>query len=351
MSELLRIQGLAVHYQPRRGLLGRRGGHEVGTARAVDGIDLRLRSGETLALVGESGSGKSTTARALLGVTPISAGEIYFEGTRVLGPNSGAPPSTYRRHVQMIYQDPYESLDPRRRVRAIVRAPLDIHRSDLPRHDREARTLDALERVGLTPATDYAARYAHQLSGGERQRVSIAAALILDPRVIIADEPVSMLDVSIRGRILDLLAELQKQMALGMILITHDLRVAARTADHIAVMYLGRIVECGPTDDVISRPAHPYTRALLSVVPQIGGDQGPPILLEGEVPDPARVPTGCRFHPRCPVAEHRCGGIDPQLLPTDHGAAHRAACVLVADPEGTKVGNARSSDPLPPGTP
>jgi oligopeptide/dipeptide ABC transporter ATP-binding protein len=229
-----------------------------------------------------------------------------------------------RREMQIIFQDPYESLDPRFRVKDIVAEPLQIHGIG----DREARVGAALERAGLTPADLYMERYPHELSGGQRQRVSIAAALALEPTMLLADEPVSMLDVSVRAGILGLLDDL-RQSGLGILMITHDLSTAAHYADRICVMYLGRIVEEGPASEVIRNPQHPYTKALVSVVPQPDPELTmQPQILQGETPNPTNVPTGCRFHPRCPVATAACSSEDPQLRAAG-GDGHRAACILL----------------------
>jgi oligopeptide/dipeptide ABC transporter ATP-binding protein len=229
-----------------------------------------------------------------------------------------------RREMQIIFQDPYESLDPRFRVKDIVAEPLEIHGLD----NRDERVRAAMERAGLTPADLYLERYPHELSGGQRQRVSIAAALAPEPTMLLADEPVSMLDVSVRAGILGLLNELRTS-GLGILMITHDLSTAAHFADRICGMYLGRIVEEGPAHEVIRNPQHPYTKALVSVVPQPDPEQSmQPEILQGETPNPADVPTGCRFHPRCPVATAACSSEDPQLRPAGSDG-HRAACILV----------------------
>jgi peptide/nickel transport system ATP-binding protein len=232
----------------------------------------------------------------------------------------------------MIYQDPYESLDPRFRVRRTIEEPLLIHGIKGTQEERRGRILAALERAGLTPPELYVDRYAHELSGGQRQRVAIAASLVLDPKLLIADEPVSMLDVSVRAGVLSLLDSLRKS-GLGVLMITHDLSTAAHFADRIAVMYLGRIVEEGPAKEVVREPQHPYTKALLSVVPKRDPrDQTVPQILTGETPDAVRIPPGCRFHPRCPVAEDRCRSTDPELrrpVSGEGSETHRAGCLLI----------------------
>ena len=310
---LLEIEDLAVRFRQSRS-------REV---RAVDGVSLAVGAGEFVALVGESGCGKTTTAQAAMRMVPTAGGAIRFRG-RDITDASQRDMRPIRRELQLIFQDPYESLDPRFRVRQIVSEPLEIHGIG----DREERVRGALERAGLTPAELYLERYPHELSGGQRQRVSIAAALALEPTLLLADEPVSMLDVSVRAGILGLLDDLRRS-GLGILMITHDLSTAAHYADRICVMYLGRIVEEGSAREVIANPQHPYTRALVSVVPQPDPDRTTaPEILQGETPNPVDVPTGCRFHPRCPLAQDRCRDEDPALR--DVGAdGHRAACLLI----------------------
>jgi oligopeptide/dipeptide ABC transporter ATP-binding protein len=327
---LLGVEGLVVRYPVPRGLLrtlARRPHVEV---HAVDGVSLSVASGELVALVGESGCGKTTTAQAVLRLVDPVAGRVTFEGRDItaLGPRALRP---LRRRMQIVYQDPYESLDPRLRVRAAVEEPLVIHGLGGSRASRAALVRDALARVELSPPELFLDRYPHELSGGQRQRVAIAAALVLEPRLLVADEPVSMLDVSVRAGILQLLDGLRLG-GLGILMITHDLSTAARFADRIAVMYLGRIVEEGPAAEVVGNPQHPYTRALLSVVPaRDPRRRRRPQILRGEAPDATRIPPGCRFHPRCPVAIEVCPKTDPQLEPpaAARSPEHRAACVRV----------------------
>jgi peptide/nickel transport system ATP-binding protein len=295
--------------------------------RAVDGVSLTVAPGELLAIVGESGCGKTSTIQTVLGAVPATSGRVTFAGSNFseLSPRAQRP---LRRRIQMIYQDPYEALDPRLRVRDIVAEPLRVHR--VPRAERSAQVLSTLDKVGLTPAETFAERFPHELSGGQRQRVAIAAGLVLGPEVLIADEPVSMLDVSLRAGILTLLDEMRRTDNLGIVLITHDLASAAHYADRIAVMYLGRVVEEGSVADVVGRPAHPYTRALLALAPDLNRPARRAAVLVGEPPDATSIPAGCRFHPRCPVAEDRCRTVDPPLRAVN-GDQHRAACVLLAD--------------------
>ena len=282
-----------------------------------------------LAVVGESGCGKTTTVQTVLGEVAPSAGSVEFDG-REFSRLGAREQRAARRRIQMIYQDPYEALDPRLRVRDIVAEPLRVHH--VPRRERTERVNATLERVGLIPAAGFADRFPHELSGGQRQRVAIAAGLVLGPEVLVADEPVSMLDVSLRAGILQLLDDLRRTEQLGVVLVTHDLASAAHYADRIAVMYLGRIVEEGSAAQVVGSPRHPYTRALLAIAPDLArvGIRGE--VLTGEPPDATAIPPGCRFHPRCPVAEDRCRSIDPALTDPS-GDGHRAACVLL-NPRG-----------------
>jgi oligopeptide/dipeptide ABC transporter ATP-binding protein len=327
---LLEIENLVTTYPVRRGLMGtiRRAPRRY--VHAVDGVSFTLRSGELMALVGESGCGKTTTAQTILRLVDPVSGAIRLRGQDItrLSHRELRP---LRGKIQMIYQDPYESLDPRFRVRQTIEEPMLIHGVGSSRADREARVVDALQRAELTPPELYMDRFPHELSGGQRQRAAIAASLVLDPELLVADEPVSMLDVSVRAGVLTLLDGLRKAGNMGILMITHDLSTAAHFADRIAVMYLGRIVEQGPARELVRNPQHPYTKALMSVVPKRDPrDRSTPVILQGETPNPIEVPSGCRFHPRCPVAEPRCRTIDPQL---HSGSAappeHEAACVLV----------------------
>ncbi len=280
-------------------------------------------------MVGESGCGKTTTAHSLLRLVEPTAGTIRFRGDDITHLPDKAL-RLLRRRMQLIYQDPYESLDPRFRVRQTIEEPLLVHGQGGSATERSAKIAAALTRAGLSPPELYTERFPHELSGGQRQRVAIAASLVLEPDLLVADEPVSMLDVSVRAGILTLLDELRKS-GLGILMITHDLSTAAHFADRIAVMYLGRIVEEGPAQEVVRNPAHPYTQALISVVPKPDPrEHTRPQILVGETPNPVSVPSGCRFHPRCPSVFERCPNDDPvELLPA--GAdGHRAACWLVA---------------------
>jgi oligopeptide/dipeptide ABC transporter ATP-binding protein len=328
---LLEVADLKTYYQVRRGLTERLVRTPQMWVHAVDGVSFRLGRGEMMALVGESGCGKTTTAQTILGMVKPTSGSIRLNGTDIakLAERQLRP---LRRTLQMIYQDPYESLDPRFRVRESVEEPMLVHGIGSSRAEREKLAVEALERAGLSPARVYLDRFPHELSGGQRQRVAIAAALVLGPDLLLADEPVSMLDVSVRAGVLSLLDTLRRDGDMGILMITHDLSTAARFADRIAVMYLGRIVEHGPASDVVRNPQHPYTKALLSVVPKRDPrERAAPQILKGETPNPIEVPPGCRFHPRCPVAVERCRVEDPQLrLPAAATSpAHQAACLLV----------------------
>jgi peptide/nickel transport system ATP-binding protein len=341
---LLEVTDLHTQYPVRRGLVGTVSRRPRQVVRAVDGVSFSLRKGEMVALVGESGCGKTSTAQTILRLVEPTSGSIHLNGTDITS-LSQRRLRPLRRSMQMIYQDPYESLDPRFRVRQAVEEPLLIHRVG-SRTERQQRIVAALERAGLSPPEVFMDRYPHELSGGQRQRVAIAASLVLDPELLVADEPVSMLDVSVRAGVLTLLDGLRRTGKMGVLMITHDLSTAAHFADRIAVMYLGKIVELGAAKQVVRDPKHPYTRALLSVVPKRDPrDRAKPKILEGETPDPVSIPRGCRFHPRCPVVasgraeklgeESRCKGEIPPLgeLSPGHFAACHVAARIVGHPE------------------
>ena len=326
MSALLEIDDLVVRYPIPRGMFEALARQEAQAVHAVDGVTLALSAGELVALVGESGCGKTTLAQAVLRLVDPVSGAIRYEG-RDITPLSARALRPLRREIQIVYQDPYESLDPRFRVRSAVEEPLVIHGLGDSKEERLGRVRDALERVGLSPPDLFLDRYPHELSGGQRQRVAIACALVLEPRLLVADEPVSMLDVSVRAGVLKVLDELRKS-GLAILMITHDLSTAALFADRIAVMYLGRIVEHGTAREVVDDPQHPYTQALLSVVPGADPRQRKQLqVLRGETPDAVHIPSGCRFHPRCPLAIDDCSSIDPPL--EKRAGGHEAACILL----------------------
>ena len=325
---VLEVRDLAVTFKGRVGVIGGLFGQKGSDARAVDGVSFELRRGEVLALAGESGCGKTTTARAIMGLLRPQRGEILFEGSRIRNVRK------FRRRVQMVFQDPMGSLNPRQTIYEIVAEALRIHgiHRGTAGESEEELVARALSRAGMRPPERFFLLYPHELSGGQRQRVVIAGALVLEPEVIVADEPVSNLDASVRGEILSLLMRLRERDRMSIIVVTHDLGLAWTVADRVAVMYLGRIVEIGPAEDVLTKPLHPYTQALLNVVPEAEGIDRP--ILAGEPPDPTRIPPGCRFHPRCPElasgtsaqlgVEQKCRSEDLGLVELQPG--HSAAC-------------------------
>jgi oligopeptide transport system ATP-binding protein len=324
---LLEARDLVKHFTVR-GTAFRRGGE---TVHAVDGVSLDVRSGETLGIVGESGCGKSTLGRLLVRLHEPTSGTIRFEDRdiTVLSRRQLRP---YRREMQMVFQDPYASLNPRKRVGQILEDPFRIH-GQLDRGDTRRRVRDLLETVGLSP--DHVNRYPHEFSGGQRQRIGVARALALNPKLIVADEPVSALDVSIQAQVINLLDDLQDEFDLTYVFIAHDLGVVHHVSDRIAVMYLGVIVEVGPSEALFRNPVHPYTEALLSAIPAIEGDEHvrrERIVLEGEVPSPVNPPSGCRFHPRCRYATEICAVERPPLI--NHGGDQFAACHHPLDAKG-----------------
>ncbi|MFH9661967.1 ABC transporter ATP-binding protein [Streptomyces sp. NPDC017248] len=326
---VLEVTGLVKHYPLTRGVLLRR---QTGAVRAVDGVDFTLGRGETLGLVGESGCGKSTVARLLCGLERPTAGSVRFRGEEITG-LSGRAWKAVRRNIQMVFQDPYTSLNPRMTVGDIVGEPFEIHPEAAPKGDRRRRVRELLDVVGLDP--EYVNRYPHQFSGGQRQRIGIARALALRPEVVVADEPVSALDVSVQAQVVNLLARLQSEFGLSYVFIAHDLSVVRHLADRVGVMYLGRIVESGRDDAIYDHPTHPYTQALLSAVPVPdpgARDRRERIVLTGDVPSPAAVPSGCRFRTRCWKARERCAREVPALAvpavfrDVSGPAAHPSAC-------------------------
>jgi oligopeptide transport system ATP-binding protein len=307
----------------------------IGHVQAVSGVSFELSQGETLGLVGESGSGKSTIARTIIGLTEPAAGEIYFEG-RDLATLPVAERTRMRRDIQMIFQDPYSSLNPRRTVRQIVSEPWEINRGIVPEDQWATRVGELLEHVGLNP--DHADRYPHQFSGGQCQRIGIARALALRPKMIICDEPVSALDVSIQAQVLNLLSELQDEFGLTYLFIAHDLSVVRHISDRVAVMYLGKIVEMADREELFTQPTHPYTQALLSAVPVPKPWEVPDRrrrILAGDTPSPADPPSGCRFRTRCWKAEHVCAVEEPVLEPRRGG--HSSACHFAESDDSVAV--------------
>ncbi len=320
---ILKVENLKKYFQAEKTGIWSSGDKQV---FALDGVSLELKKGEILALAGESGCGKSTLALTLMNLEKPTSGKIIFDGKDITNLQGDAQ-KQMRRRVQMVFQDPYESLNPIMSIRDLVAEPLVVHKLFLDPQDRETRVRQALEDAGLKPADVYINRYPHELSGGQRQRVVVACALVLNPVLLLADEPVSMLDVSIRAEILNLLADLRREKGISVIFITHDMATAANICDRIAVMYLGRIVELGPTKEVLAHPHHPYTKALISVIPIPNPrHRRKRIILQGAPPNAMEMPTGCRFHPRCPAIFERCKVDDPALM-TIRGN-HQSACWL-----------------------
>lgn len=323
-ENILEVRGLKKYFEAGRPSLFSR---NVSQVHAVDGVNLDLRKSEVIALVGESGCGKSTLSLLLMGLEDPTEGHITFEGQDITHLNDSQRKGL-RRKIQMIFQDPYESLNPTQTIEEIVAEPLHVHRLDISKEVVAEKVKKAMEDAGLKPAEVYLKRHPHELSGGQRQRVVIASALVLEPEIILADEPVSMLDVSIRAEIINLLAELRITRQIAVIFITHDLGSVGFFADRVAVMYLGRIVEIGTMLGVLEKPQHPYTKALLSVIPvpnpRLRRER---IILQGETPNPINLPTGCRFHPRCPVTIPACKASDPALMQISK--TQQAACILL----------------------
>ncbi len=341
---ILQVSDLYKYFPVQSGLLGNLPGREALMVKAVDGVSFSLEKGEVLALVGESGSGKTTTGMNVLGLQSPTSGSILLNGFDIVDWARGSGESVeaqgnlsgmsrrsrilaLRRFAQMIFQDPYESLNPRQKVFDIIVEPLNIHQKQLSKPEKTEKVRQAMEICGLQPAEHFWSRYPSELSGGQRQRVVIAGAVILNPSLLVADEPVSMLDVSIRAEILKLLRKLCDDHGISILYITHDLATASYFSDRVAVMYLGKIAEIGTADEMFQHPKHPYTNALLSVIPM------PPsmrtkekVILTGETPNPIKIPPGCRFHTRCPLAFDRCKMEEPQLK--NIGGKHEVACHL-----------------------
>jgi oligopeptide transport system ATP-binding protein len=323
-TPLVEVRGLTKHFPVRgRGLFGR----QTGAVRAVDGVEFAIARGETLGLVGESGCGKTTTGRMLIRLIEPTQGQVLFEGKPIEG-LSPAAMKPIRREMQIIFQDPYGSLNPRMKVSEIVAEPLEIHDVGTAA-ERQERTRKLLETVGL--AAYQAERHPHEFSGGQRQRIGIARALALQPKLMVCDEPVSALDVSIQAQVVNLLQDLQAEFGLTYLFISHDLGVVRHICDRVAVMYLGKIVEIAPKRELYKRPQHPYTQALLGAIPVANpARRRREQVIRGDVPSPLNPPSGCRFHTRCPHAMEVCRRLEPQLLETASG--HRAACHLLHPP-------------------
>ena len=335
-DELLRVEDLKVHFPVTSGVIRQR---QVGSVRAVDGVSFSLRRGETLGLVGESGCGKSTTGMAILRMQPLTAGRIVFEGKDISAQDQRT--GEFRRRMQMVYQDPYGSLTPRMKVRDLIGEPLIVHKVASNRKDYDDRVQGLLATVGLLPYM--ADRYPHEFSGGQRQRIAIARALALEPALIICDEPVSALDVSIQAQVVNVLMDLQKRLGLAYLFIAHDLSVVRHISHRVAVMYLGRIVEIADRDSLYREPLHPYTQALLAAVPvadPVVEASRPRQVVIGEVPSAMNPPSGCRFHTRCPQATAVCKEVEPVL--TDVAAGRSVACHLI-HPLRSPVGSAIST--------
>jgi len=325
---VLQVSNLRTLFPVSRGIVGTLLFKPHRYVHAVDGVSFSVARGEILGLVGESGSGKTTTALNALGLVEPTEGEILFNGQSVPELVHSGERLRLRRQMQIVFQDPYESLNPRQTVFATVAEPLEVHRLVKNREEKIERVTAALDAAGLKPPETFFDRYPQELSGGQRQRLVIAGALVLNPRLLVADEPVSMLDVSIRAEILNLLLQLRDGRGITILYITHDLATAAYFTDRVAVMYLGRIVEIGPTKTVLSDPRHPYTQALLSVIPVPNPRRRRKrMILTGETPNPIDLPSGCRFHPRCPMVSDQCSQTEPQLQSV--AADHQVACLSV----------------------
>lgn len=323
MKALLRVENLKKYFPVKRGILETLKRAPQKYVRAVDGISFEVRKGETLALIGESGCGKTTTGRVILRLIEPTDGKIIFEDVDITKLSQDELRSV-RRKMQMVFQDPYASLSPRMKIGDAIAHPLLIH-GLAEKEEAKEIALKMLRRVGLTPEDEFYERYPHHLSGGQRQRVVIARAMILKPAFVVADEAVSMIDVSMRASILELLESFREEYHLSMLFITHDIAVAKLIADRIAVMYLGKIVEVGPTNEVLKNPAHPYTLALIQAVPSIvKREKRRKIQITGEVPNAVNPPSGCRFHPRCPFATEECRIKEPELV--EIGKDHFVAC-------------------------
>lgn len=326
MSVLLKVNDLRKHFPIRRSLTEVITRKKQRFVKAVDGVSFEIKKGETLGLVGESGSGKTTTGRLVLRLIEPSSGSVIFEDTNIMA-LSKEEMRRFRKRMQVIFQDPMAALNPYMKIGEAIRHGLQIHRIGTSKKEQKEMVMEMLRRVNLTPESDFYNRYPRELSGGQRQRAVIARALVLQPKFIVADEAVAMLDVSVRSQLLKLLTDLKKEMDLTYLFITHDLATTKYICHRIAVMYLGKIVEIGSFEDIYNNPLHPYTKALIAAVPEPDPmKKKQKSLPQGEVPDPVNPPSGCRFHPRCSVATKECSVIEPQLIETEQG--HFVACHL-----------------------
>jgi|TARA_R100000049_G_C1955070_1_gene107873 peptide/nickel transport system ATP-binding protein len=331
-STLVDIRGLEKKFDLSGGLLeqisfkGGRFHRKQEAVYAINGVDLQVQKGEALCVVGESGCGKSTVARTVMGLLSPSAGEIHYDGQRIDNLD-GKEVLPYRRKMQMIFQNPYASLNPRMTIQQTLEEPIRFHQPDASESQIRDKVQDVMESVGIDP--DWGSRFGHEFSGGQRQRIAIARALAVDPEFIVADEPISALDVSIQAQVLNLLMEAQESRNLTYLFITHDLAVVEHFGTRVAVMYLGRVCELADTRTLFNTPRHPYTQALLSAIPKLEDDRPNHIRLQGEVPTPVQLPSGCVFHGRCPYADDRCRQEIPQLIATDGGA--QVACHAVEE--------------------
>ncbi|PHQ74499.1 MAG: ABC transporter ATP-binding protein [Marinobacter sp.] len=331
-STLVDIRGLEKKFDLSGGLLeqisfkGGRFHRKQEAVHAINGVDLQVQKGEALCVVGESGCGKSTVARTVMGLLSPSAGEIHYDGQRI-DHLDGKEVLPYRRKMQMIFQNPYASLNPRMTIQQTLEEPIRFHQPDASESQIRDKVQDVMESVGIDP--DWGSRFGHEFSGGQRQRIAIARALAVDPEFIVADEPISALDVSIQAQVLNLMMEAQESRNLTYLFITHDLAVVEHFGTRVAVMYLGRVCELADTRTLFNTPRHPYTQALLSAIPKLEDDRPNHIRLQGEVPTPVELPSGCVFHGRCPYADDRCRQQIPQLIATDGGA--QVACHAVEE--------------------